>query len=90
MGTIKNAYQEMKNQANATGATPEPAGGASQEGYLGTRPGNITSVAELMLQDTDTNVYEDTNVHIPESVEFNIRGKKQKVLSKKEKKKIDD
>ena len=38
-----------------------------------------------MLQDSDTNVYEDQHVHIPETVEFNIRGKKQKVLSKKEK-----
>ena len=42
-----------------------------------------------MLQDSDTNVYEDQNVHIPETVEFNIRGKKQKVLSKKEKAKAE-
>ena len=88
MGTMNQAYSNLKNQANA--ATPaEPAAGASQEGFLGARPSNISSVAELMLQDTDTNVYEDMNVHIPESVEFNIRGKKQKVLSKKEKAKLD-
>lgn len=42
-----------------------------------------------MLQDSDTNVYEDKNIHMEQTVEFNIRGKKQKVLSKKEKAKQD-
>jgi len=87
MSAMNNAVGNLKNQ---TGATPaEPAGGASYQGHLGTRPHNITSVAELMLQDSDTNVYEDQNVNIPETVEFNIRGKKQKVLSKKEKAKAE-
>ena len=57
MSAMNNAVGNLKNQ---TGATPaEPAGGASYQGHLGARPQNITSVAELMLQDSDTNVYED-------------------------------
>ena len=42
-----------------------------------------------MLQDTDTNVYEAQNIQFQETVEFNFRGKKQKVLSKKEKAKLE-
>ena len=42
-----------------------------------------------MLVDSDTNVYEDQNIQFQETVEFNFRGKKQKVLSKKEKAKLD-
>ena len=34
----------------------------SQEGVLGTRPTNLTSVAELMLHNTNTNVYEATKL----------------------------
>ena len=48
MGTINQAVNNLKNQANAQ-TTPEPAGGIAQEGFLGTRPNNISSVAELML-----------------------------------------
>lgn len=32
------------------------------EGILGQRSSKVTSVAELMLQDTNTNVYEDNKV----------------------------
>ena len=38
--------------------------GASQEGVLGQQPSNISSVAELMLHDTNTNVYEDRQVNL--------------------------
>ena len=62
--------------------------GGSQQGILGGVPENVSSVAELMLFDSDTNVYEDVNVIIPETMEFNIRGRKKKVLSKKEKQQI--
>jgi len=44
-------------------------------------PENIESVAELMLFDSDINVYEDTQVRLPDTAEFNIGGKKKKVLS---------
>ena len=44
----------------------------------------MTSIAELMLQDTDTNVFEERNVELPQTTVFNIRGKEKKVLSKKE------
>jgi hypothetical protein len=56
----------------------------SDQGILGQKPDNIMSIAELMLQDTDTNVYEERNVELPASTVFNIRGKEKKVLSKKE------
>ena len=55
------------------------------EGILGARPSNLTSVAELMLFDSDVNVYEERNVTLQQENVFNIRGHKQKVLSKKEK-----
>ena len=58
----------------------------NQEGLLGRMPEGITSVAELMVHDSDINVYEDSNVVLPESAEFNIRGRKQKVLSKQDRK----
>ena len=56
-----------------------------QEGILGKKPSNVKSVAELMMQDSDVAVYEDSNVALPEQAEFNIRGRVIKVLSKKEK-----
>lgn len=41
-----------------------------------------------MLFDSDINVYEDSNVAVPEAAEFNIRGRKVKALTNDEKKKI--
>lgn len=37
----------------------------NEEGILGQTPENIRSVAELILQDSDTNVYEERNVELP-------------------------
>ena len=37
----------------------------NEEGILGQTPENISSVAELILQDSDTNVYEERNVELP-------------------------
>ena len=51
---------------------------ARQEGILGVKPPAVQSVAELMLFDSDINVYEEQNVHLNEVAEFNIRGKKTK------------
>jgi hypothetical protein len=56
----------------------------TQEGILGTKPKNVQSVAELMLFDSDINVYEEANVHLQEAAEFNIRGKKSKLYTQKE------
>ena len=58
----------------------------SDQGILGQKPENVSSIAELMLQDTDTNVYEERNVELTSTAVFNIRGKEKKVLSKNEKK----
>ena len=72
MGAVKNSLNTLQDNA----ARPADAG---QEGLLGARPANVTSVAELMLFDTDTNVYEDRSYkYIQESAGavFNIRGRK--------------
>ena len=56
-----------------------------QQGILGRMPDSITSVAELMVHDSDINVYEDKTVTVTSAAEFNIRGQVMKVLTKKEK-----
>lgn len=43
-----------------------------------------------MLQDSDTNVYEERNVELSQTTVFNIRGKEKKVFSKKEKAQIEE
>lgn len=55
-----------------------------QEGILGTKPLGVTSVAELMLFDSDINVYEEANVQLADSAEFNVRGNKTKIYNQKE------
>ena len=55
-----------------------------KEGILGSKPRNVKSVADMMLFDSDINVYEESNVELSQAVEFNIRGKKQKYFSQKE------
>ena len=52
-----------------------------QEGILGTKPLGVTSVAELMLFDSDINVYEEANVQLADSAEFNVRGNKTKIYN---------
>lgn len=46
------------------------------------------SIAELMLQDSDTNVYEENNVELPAAAAFNIFGKQKIVLNADQKKQI--
>jgi hypothetical protein len=45
-------------------------------------PDDIESVAELMLQDSDINVYQESRVVLKEEA-FTIRGKKQKTKIQK-------
>lgn len=93
MGPISNTVNQLMNQQNnrLTTTTQNKATEGSQEGVLGTRPANVTSVAELMLFDTSTNVYEATKLtYVQETgAVFNIRGRKQKILSKKEREAIE-
>ena len=86
MGAIGDTMNQMINATTRDAASVKHSN-ASQEGILGQRPTNLTSVAELMLSDTNTNVYEDRSVSFHQETVFNIRGRKQKVLSKKEKEK---
>lgn len=46
-------------------------------------PENVESIAELMLWDSDVNVYQESKVQLKEEA-FNIRGKKQKTRAQKE------
>lgn len=57
----------------------------SDQGILGQKPDTVRSIAELMLQDSDTNVYEDRNVELPQTTVFKILGKDRKVYTQKEK-----
>jgi len=52
-------------------------------GILGKMPDNIESIAELMLFDSDVNVYQESKVVLKEEA-FNIRGRKQKTKAQKE------
>lgn len=53
------------------------------EGVLGKIPEGVESLAELMLWDSDVNVYQENKVVIKEEA-FTIRGKKQKTKMQKE------
>ena len=46
-------------------------------------PDTVESIAELMLWDSNVNVYQESKVHLKEEA-FNIRGKKQKTRAQKE------
>jgi len=51
------------------------------EGLLGKIPENTESIAELMLFDSDINVYGDSNVYIPE---FDFKTRSTKPINKKQ------
>lgn len=55
----------------------------NSEGLLGKMPLDVESVAELMLWDSDVNVYQDNKVVLKEEA-FTIRGKKQKTKIQKD------
>lgn len=87
MGAITNSV----NQLQQSNRNQQADTNSEEGGVLGLRPANVTSVAELMLFDTSTNVYEDRSVNFIQETGavFNIRGKKQRILSKKEKQQIE-
>lgn len=74
---MSNMNSVIKQQARQESNQP-------QEGILGTKPKNVKSVAELMLFDSDINVYEENHVALSDAAEFNVRGKKTKIFSQKE------
>jgi len=53
------------------------------EGLLGKMPENVESVAELMLWESDVNVYQDNRVVLKEEA-FIIHGRKQKTKIQKD------
>ena len=54
-----------------------------KEGLLGKIPEGVESIAELMLWDSDVNVYSENRIKLKEEA-FTIRGKKQKTKLQKE------
>ena len=76
--------------ANLNRTVAERDGGAAApdidsfqtEGILGRIPDDVESIAELMLQDSDVNVYQQQKVVLREEG-FTIRGKKQKTQEQK-------
>ena len=78
MGAMTQSVNQLIHTTRNTTTLPQNADVDNKEGILGLRPANVTSVAELMLGDTNTNVYEDRSVnYIQEtSAVFNIRGRK--------------
>jgi len=83
VASLKSAAMDMKN------ATANTDGPKIEQGILGRMPETVTSIAELMVHDSDVNVYEDKKVTVASAAEFNIRGQVTKVLNKKEKDKAE-
>lgn len=67
--------RKKKDGNQASNAAPEPQ--FETEGLLGRMPDDVESIAELMLQDSDVNVYQESKVVLKEEA-FTIRGKKLK------------
>ena len=64
MGSLAGLVGNQKDYVKQQQMQEQVVQGASQEGVLGQQPSNISSVAELMLHDTNTNVYEDRQVNL--------------------------
>ena len=64
MGPLTESVNQLMNQKAQDNRVSMAVNSSetSQEGVLGARPTNLTSVAELMLHDTNTNVYEATKL----------------------------
>lgn len=73
--------RKKKDGNQASNAAPEPQ--FETEGLLGRMPDDVESIAELMLQDSDVNVYQESKVVLKEEA-FTIRGKKLKTQKQKE------
>ena len=71
-GNIKNMAQKVQRGAAESG--PEIS-----EGLLGRVPEKTESIAELMLFDSDVNVYGDSNIYIED---FDIRSRKMVAIPK--------
>lgn len=80
VGSLKQCAQGI---CESKAATAVPGVENPAQGILGRMPETITSVAELMVFDSDINVYEDTQVNVSnQQVVFNIGGRATKIVSK--------
>ena len=80
---IHNVKKDLRNQRMmlSGGKSDQPQNMVEptfeSEGLLGRMPDDVESIAELMLQDSDVNVYQESKVVLKEEA-FTIRGKKQR------------
>lgn len=73
---IEREQREARNQMKTGGKDGKPSDlNIDQDGLLGKVPDDVESIAELMLQDSDINVYQQSKVVLKEEA-FYIRGKK--------------
>ena len=75
--------QQLANMSKANVDKKQEVDINEKEGLLGKIPEGVESVAELMLWDSDVNVYSENKVKLKEEA-FTIRGKKQKTKVQKE------
>lgn len=70
----------MLTKSGSTATSESGIGGPQvSEGLLGRVPENTESLADLMLFDSDINVYGDSNVYIPE---FDFKNRVTKTMQK--------
>lgn len=82
---MKNQFAKQGNSVTPTTNTTATTAGAPaevSEGLLGRMPEGTESIAELMLFDSDINVYGESNVYIPE---FDFRNRVTKNTSNTQK-----
>jgi hypothetical protein len=84
MSEMKQQIMLTKSGSTMTGGpSHESSGGVTgpqvSEGLLGRVPENTESLAEIMLFDSDINVYGDSNVYIPE---FDFKNRVTKAIQK--------
>jgi len=66
--TISDFKEGLMSQRNGAGiVAPGITGAEKVQGHLGRVPEKTESIAELMLFDSDINVYGDVNVYIPDN-----------------------
>jgi hypothetical protein len=71
--------QSQKSGISSAGKDPQSSGPEISEGLLGRVPEQTESIAELMLFDSDVNVYGDSNIYIED---FDARTRKMVAIPK--------
>ena len=78
-GDVRGMLQSQKSGISSAGKDPQSSGPEISEGLLGRVPEQTESIAELMLFDSDVNVYGDSNIYIED---FDARTRKMVAIPK--------